>query len=448
MDDQKALFPLNDGSQNEEIPTPSYGKPRLSSPIRNQVEMIMRTLDDLLPQEHLARDIWKYVEGLDLSLVLVKIQSVIGHAGRPAIDPKILLAIWLLATTKGIGSARLIEEYCREHIAFQWLCGGVSINYHSISDFRSDHGKQLDDLLTQSIAILARFGSISLEKVSQDGMRVRASAGSSTFKREETLENYLILAKFLVQDIKEEAEKNPGACKSREAAAQVRAATERVERIELALTELKEIRKEKTESKKRDNNKNIKQEVLEKVRASTTDPEARVMKMACGGFRPAYNVQFATTNVGKAIIGVDIAKKGTDYDQTLKMIGQVEDRLGIVPDKWLQDAGYENQAELNKVGEKYKDCKVYMPVRVTKKNENNPHERLPKDSEVSAEWRERMGTDEAKEIYKERGETAEFVNAQSRNKGLQQFLVRGVDKVTCVALLYAIVQNMTIALNV
>lgn len=448
MDEQEALFPLKDVSQNKETQKLPCGKPRLSSPIRNQVEMIMRTLDDLLPQEHLARDIWKYVEGLDLSLVLGKIQSVVGNAGRPAIDPKILLAIWLFATAKGIGSARLIEEYCYEHIAFQWLCGGVSVNYHSISDFRSDHGEQLDDLLTQSVAILAYSGSISLEKVSQDGMRVRANAGSSTFKREETLENYLILAQFLVQDIKEEAEKNPGACKSREAAAQERAATERVERIKRALIELKEVQKEKTESKKRDNNKKIKQEVLEKVRASTTDPEARVMKMACGGFRPAYNVQFATTNVGKAIIGVDVSKKGTDYDQTLKMIDQVDARLGVVPDKWLQDAGYENQAELNKVGEKYKDCKIYMPVRVTKKNEDNPHKRSPKDSEVSAEWRERMGTDEAKEIYKERGETAEFVNAQSRNKGLQQFFVRGVEKVTCVAILYAIFQNMVITLNV
>jgi len=447
MSKQGLLFPLNDMPYNKKAHQNSYGEPRLSSPIRNQVEIVMKTLDDLLPQEHLVREVWKYVEGLDLSLVLGKIQSVVGSAGRPASDPKIFLAVWLFATIKSIGSARLIEEYCREHIAFQWLCGGVSINYHSISDFRSDHGDQLDNLLTQSVAILARLGAISLEKVSQDGMRVRASAGSSTFKREETLENYLVLAQFLVQDLKEEAEKNPGACKSRAAAAQARAATERVQRIERALIELKEIRQEKTESRKREN-RNVKEEDLEKVRASTTDPEARVMKMACGGFRPAYNVQFASTNKGKAIVGVNITKNGTDQKQTLNMIDQVESRFGIIPEKWLQDAGYENQAELNKSGEKYKNCKIYMPVKLTEKNKNNPHERLPKDSEIAAEWRERMGTECAKEIYKERASTAEFVNAQSRNKGLQQFLVRGTEKVTCVAFLYAIVQNMTIALNI
>ena len=447
MTEQELLFSLNETSQNKEIREDYRGKPRLSSPIRNQVEMVMKTLDDLLPQEHLARDIWKYVEGLDLSLVLDKIQSVVGNAGRPAIDPKILLAIWLFATTKSIGSARLIEEYCREHLAFQWLCGGVSVNYHSISDFRSDHGDQLDNLLTQSVAILARSGSISLERVSQDGMRVRASAGSSTFKREETLENYLLLANFLVQDIKEEAEKNPGACRTREAAAQVRAATERVQRIERALIELKEIRQNKIDSRRREG-RNAKVEDLEKARGSTTDPEARVMKMACGGFRPAYNVQFATTNKGKAIVGVDVSKSGVDQKQTLDMINQVKSRFGIVPDKWLQDAGYENQTELNRVGEEHKNCKIYMPIKITEKNKSSPHKRLPKDTEITGEWRERMGTENAKEIYKERAATAEYVNAQSRNKGLQQFLVRGTEKVTCVAFLYAIVQNMTIALNI
>lgn len=446
MSKQDTLFHLNEKSPNDEVKKKSFGKPRLNSPARNQIEILMRTLDDLLPQEHLARDIWKYVERLDLSLVLVKIQSVVGSAGRPAIDPKILLAVWLLATTKSIGSARLIEEYCREHIAFQWLCGGVSVNYHSISDFRSDHGDQLDNLLTQSVAILARTGCISLEEVSQDGIRVRASAGASSFRRQETLENYLMLAGFLVQDLKEETEKNPGACKTREAAAQKRAATERAQRIERALIELEEIRKGKKEAAKREQRK-VKEDVLENVRASTTDPEARVMKMPCGGYRPAYNVQFATTNKGKAIVGVDVTKNGSDQKQTLDMIDQITSRYATTPDKWLQDAGYENQAELNKVGEKHKNCKIYMPVKITKKNQDNPHERQPKDSEIAAEWRERMGTDEAKSIYKERAATAEFVNAQSRNKGLQQFLVRGTEKVTCVAFLYAIVQNMTITLN-
>ena len=446
MNEQTSLIQSNIKNKKEEMQTQSYGKPRLKSAVRNQVEMVIKTLDDLLPQDHLARDIWEYVEGLDLSLILRKIQSVVGSAGRPAIDPKIFLSIWLFATTKGIGSARLIEEYCREHIAFQWLCGGVSVNYHSISDFRSDHEEQLDNLLTQSIAILAHSGCINLEKVSQDGMRVRACAGASSFRREETLESYLMLAKCLIEDIKEEGAKNPGACKSREVAAQARAATERVQRTERALIELKKIREEKIEVKKREQ-RNIKEEDLEKVRVSTTDPEARVMKMACGGFRPAYNVQFATTNKDKAIVGVEVTKNGSDQKQTLGMIDQVKDRCNIVPDKWLQDAGYENQSELNKVGEKYKNCKIYMPVKVTKKNENKPHERLPKDSEIAGEWRERMGTEEAKKIYQERAATAEFVNAQSRNKGLQQFVVRGVEKVTCVAFLYAIVQNMMIVLN-
>jgi transposase len=446
MNEQIRLFTVQEEAKSNFSEENACRKPRLKSAVRNQVEMIMKSLDQLLPKDHLARDVWAYIDSLNLSIVLKQIRSVEGNAGRPATDPKICLALWLYGTIKGIGSARVLEEYSREHNAFKWLCGGVSVNYHTLSDFRSLQGKQLDELLTQSVAILTKQNIISLESVSQDGMRVRAFAGGSSFKREETLQFNLELANMLVADLKQEAEKNPGACKSRLDTTQRRTAEEKANKIKSALLELEEIRKSKIKAGKKEQRR-VTEEDLKKTRASVTDPDAKVMKMADHGFRPAFNVQFATTNKGKGIIGVDVSKSGSDQKQTLGMIKQVETRYGYVPKKWLQDGGYNNKAELEKTGRAYKNCKIYMPVKETEANKGNLHTRQLDDSEVLGEWRERMGTEEAKEFYKERAATAEYANAQARNRGLQQFLVRGLPKVTCVALIYALAHNMIIALN-
>jgi len=446
MKAQKPLFTAPEYVENDISPEKHFGKPRLKSPVRNQVEFVMRSLDDLIPKDHLVRDVWNYANNLDLSIVLKQIQSVEGNAGRPATDPKICLAVWLFGTVKGINSARVLEEYCNEHDAFKWICGGVKVNYHTLSDFRSLQSEQLDELLTQSIAILSKMNVISLTVVSQDGMRVRASAGASSFKREETLQFNLGLARMLVTDLKEEAKKDPGACRKRLAAAEKRAAEEKVENIENALKELMEMRKSKIKAGEKEQ-RQVDEKDLNKTRASMTDPEARVMKMPDHGFRPAYNVQFATTNKGKAIIGVDVSKSGSDQKQTLGMLKQIEKRYAVVPEKWLQDGGYNNKTEFEKTAKAYKGCKIYMPVKETKANKGDLYTRQSDDSEALGEWRERMGTEEAKEIYKDRAATAEYSNAQARNHGLQQFLVRGLPKVKCVAFIYALTHNMIIALN-
>ena len=413
----------------------TYGKPKLKRVIRNQLKMTTGSLEDLLPKEHLARNVWRYVEGLDLSIALQQIHSIEGGVGRSAIDPKILLTLWLYATLQGIGSARLLADYCVMHDAFKWICGDVHVNHHTLSDFRSEQGALFDELLTESVAILAHNDVVSLEAVSQDGMRVRASAGSSSFKRKSTLKFNLELATMLVRDLKEEAKQNPGKCRSRMEAAQKRAAEETEKKISKAITELNEVRKSKIRSGKKEM-RQIKEEDLEKTRASVTDPDARIMKMPDGGFRPAYNVQYATTNKGKGIIGVDVTKSGSDQKQTIGMIKQVEKRYGQIPKKWLQDGGFNNQIELNKIMKEYKDCEIYMPIKEVKNESDEVHE-----------LRERMETEEAKEIYKERAATAEYVNALARNRGMQQFLVRGLSKVKNVALLFAIAHNMYIALG-
>lgn len=424
--------------EDREIPSKNIlknGNPKLKLAVRNQVEIKTGSLDDLLPKEHLARKIWRYIEALDLTIVLKQIQSMKGDVGRSATDPKILLAVWLYGTIEGIGSARLLAEYCVMHDAFKWISGGVTINYHTLSDFRAEQEDLFEELLTESVGILAHNDLISLEAVSQDGMRVRASAGASSFKRKATLKFNLELARMLVADLKEEARKNPEGSRRRKEAAQNRAAEEAEKKISKAIAELNEVRKSKIRSGKKEL-REVKEEELQKTRASMTDPDARIMKMAGGGFRPAYNVQYATTNKGKAIVGVDVTKSGSDQKQTMEMIKQVEKRYNQIPKKWLQDGGFSNQREFDKIMKRYKDFKIYMPSKETKN-----------ESASMRELRERMETEEAKETYKERAATAEYVNAVARNRGMQQFLVRGLSKVKNVALMFAIAHNMYLALG-
>jgi len=420
------------------IPTPPppepspVGPPRLRQADRQQVVMRPASLDSLLPDDHRARVVWEFVQGVDLSPLYAGIRSVEGCAGRDATDPRILLALWLYATLEGVGSARQLARLCQEHQAYQWICGGVSMNYHTLSDFRVACPEFLDDLLTQGVATMMHEGLVTMERVAQDGMRVRASAGAASFRRRKTLEECQAEAKEQVEALAKELEQDPAASNRRQDAAKRRAARERSERIRQALAELAGI-----EAKKKE------EEEKAKARASTTDPEARVMKMGDGGFRPAHNVQFATDTQGQVILGVDVVNTGSDQGQMSPMVEQLEERYDKTPVEVLVDGGFAKHEDIEKVSTAEAGPKVYAPVPKPKKDsDRDPHQPLPGDSEIIAEWRVRMGTPEAKEIYKDRASTAECVNAISRNRGLRQFLVRGLRKVRAVVLWFAIAHNL------
>ena len=204
MNSNETLFDLPKHIESGKIEKKTYEKPRLKVAIRNQVEMITGSLDDFLPEDHKARSVWAYVEQLDLSIILSKIKSVESHPGASAIDPRILFALWLYAFIEGIISAKMVNRYSKEHIGFKWICGGVSVNEHTISDFRTRHGDGFDDALTQSIAVLSHNGVIDIKRVAQDGMKVEAHAGKSSFRREKTLKDHLKKAEEYVKDLKQE----------------------------------------------------------------------------------------------------------------------------------------------------------------------------------------------------------------------------------------------------
>lgn len=280
-------------------------------------------------------------------------------------------------------------------------------------------------------------GAVKLQCVAQDRVRVRTSAGAASFRRKASLQDNLERARARVRELKEQLDADPAHDSRRKAAAQQRARREMQQRLQAALQRLPEL-----EAIKRRNGGKA-----EEARASSTDADASVMKMADGGYRPAYNTQYASDCDSQVIVGVEVSTSGSDMAQLAPMVEQIEQRLGSAPKKMLVDGGFPAHAQIDAVAGK---TKVYAPVpeaRSKKDEQGNEvqqdkHEPKPEDSAAVASWRQRMASDEAKQLYKRRAATAECVNAQARNRGLQRMPVRGLKKVRCVTLLFALAHNL------
>ena len=415
---------------------------RVILPNRGQIELRPMDLESLLPEGHRARLVWAWVERQDLSGMYAAIKVREGGVGRSAIAPEIVLGLWLYATLEGVGSARQLSRLVLEHDAYRWISGGVQVNHHSLSDFRVAHGAALDELLSTSLAALMTAGAVKLQRVAQDGVRVRASAGAASFRRKASLQGNLEQARARVRELKAELDADPAQDSRRKTAARQRARREMQRRLEDALQRMPELQA----IKRRNGSKS-------EARASSTDAQASVMKMADGGFRPAYNTQFASDCDTQVIVGVEVSTSGSDMAELAPMVEQVEQRLGEVPAQWLVDGGFPAHEQIDAVADK---TEVYAPVpepRAKKDDQGNEiaqdkHQAKPDDSLAVAQWRERMGSDQAKALYKLRAATAECVNAQARNRGLQRMPVRGRAKARCVALLFALAHNLmrTVAL--
>jgi transposase len=398
------------------------------------MQMHVCSLDQMLPPDHVARVVWAYVEQVDVGPLLAAIRSVEHHAGNPAIDPRLLLGLWLRATIQGVSSGREIERRCLEHTAYRWLAGDWTINYHTLSDFRSGPAALLDQLLTTSVASLLHQQLIVLDRVAQDGVRVRASASQASFRRRATLQQCLADAEAQVQALKAQAEADPGLghrCQHQRAA-------DRAARIAAALAEAQTLAQRRREDEPRTGRP------AREPRASTTDPDARVMKMADGGFRPASNVELATTTVGGIIVGAAVTNQGSDSGQLTPMIEQLDARYGATPREVLAAGGFATLEEIQTLHADHQVA-VYAPVKDEAKKRaagGDPLAPRPRDPEGVAAWRQRMGTAAAQTIYRERAQTAEWANAGMRHRGLYQFRVRGLVKVRAVICWYVLAHNL------
>lgn len=414
---------------------------RVSLPERFQKEWREFCYEEMLPSNHQARTVWAYVQSLDLEPLYDQIEVSRHSAGRSAIAPEILLALWLLATLESISSARELDRRCKRDLPYMWICGGVSVNYHTLSDFRTQHPAFLESLLIDSVASLIDQGLVPLETVAQDGMRVRASAGSSSFRRKPSLEKLQQEAaahlERLNQESKDESARQEA--DARRQAARERAAQEKKERIEEALKQREELAKQREKRKKDDG---------ERTRCSTTDPDARRMKMPNGGYDPAYNVQFVSDGEARVIVGVNVTNEGTDARQMEPMVDQLEANYGKRPEQILVDSAFATKEAVTNVELKGTTVVGGIPrAGQLIKHGKDPHSPQRDDTEAYKRFRVRMGEEFFRELFKRRPSIAEFPNAVCRNDGLYQFRVRGLIKVKAVALWHALAFNFRRLLN-
>jgi len=408
------------------------GRPRLRTVRREQLGLEVVDVDTLIPDDHPARLLCSAVECLDLSAFYAPIRAREGAPGRPATDPKLLVSLWLYATVDGVGSARELERLTREHAAYRWICSNVTVNHHLLAEFRVGRAGALDDLLSQVIGKLMAAGLITLNRVAHDGMRVRAAAGAASFRRMARLRDFVAAARAHIDTLKASIH-DPGQ-RTRREAAQLRAAEERQRRVEQALGAIPAV--EATKNRQTNRKKRGKE-----ARVSTTDAEARVMKMPDGGFRPAYNVQLSSDVDSRFIVGVGVTNVGSDAGQLLPALDDIERRTGVRPRELLVDGGFVNIAAIDAAAKR--GVSIYAPVPEPRVAGIDKHARKPEDTDASAEWRARMASAEAKDVYKDRAATAETTNADLRcHRGIDRLVVRGTGKVLTVTLWAALAYNL------
>ncbi len=464
---------------------------------RKQYFMETTNLEDMVAEDDVVRAIWAFVERLDLSAYYNKIKSKINQAGSPAHNPKVLLAIWIYAYSQGISSAREVEKLSQEMKTWRWLCGNQPINYHTLSDFRVGHKEELDELFTNSLGVLSAEGLITLERITQDGTKIRANAGIDTFRGEEKLKAHLKAAREQVE-LLSNPESEP--VTKRISKARERAVVERCQKLEQAVQEY-----DKLQQKKKNK---------EKIRVSTTDPQSRVMKQSNGGYNPSYNAQIAVDASNKIIVGKHTTTNCEDTKEFQPMIEAINERLGKYPAQVITDGGYNTYPNITMAAEKDIDLiaaergnnnlsgRQYQKRGVTKEFESeafkydedsksmicpegktlkfDSQEVLPgrtnfkyrakaedcsrcpskprccpeasrkgrsvlrkEYNEDVIEFKEKMQTEEAKLIYKKRGENAEFANACIKERfKLRQFCLRGLFKVDIEVTFAALAYNI------
>jgi len=410
------------------------GKRRFQKGDRRQIKFREVCLDDLVPHDHPSRAIDAWAEARDLSDTLAQYEAVEDGPGRTPIHPVVLLRLWIFATLEGVGSARELSRLVERDFIYEWLAGGLPICHRVLSEFRVLDEQFLEDLLVQGVSDLMLAELVSMNIVAQDGMRVRASAGKLSFRRKRTLDEHEQQAREQLRALREELEHPVLTQDARTQARRVCVAEDRLERLQRAQVERDTLEAQRKKRGDKDH---------QHARASTTDPEARVMKMANGGFNPAFNVQFVTDVDTGVIVGADVVNQGTDAGQTVPAVEKIAGHYGKKPKVLTADGGYSTKDDIN--GLSAAGVAPCIPIKEYDKKVQqgqDPHAPSKGDSPAMKDWRAAMKTDEMKEKYKLRCQTAEWVNAQTRNHGLQQFNVRGLGNVKCVALLHAIAHNV------
>jgi transposase len=407
---------------------------RIRQAERRQTGFELVDLESLVVDDHPVRSVWSFVEGLDLQVFYDRIKARGETPGRPATDPRVLLALWLYATADGIGSARALARLCEHHTIYRWICGGVGVNHTMLSEFRLDSGEFLDRLLTSSLAALMKEGLITLDEVITDGTKVRAAASRSSMRRRQSLSELEEKARTRVAELKQELEADSAAGERRLSKRRLSAAEDRARRVAAALAKhpAAASKDEADQTKEEEppaagkSGKNPKQE-----RVSTTDPDAPLMKMADGAVRPAYNVQVASAC--GFVVAIEPVQRRNDRGLAPAMVAQVEQRCGKLPDRLLADTGAMTAADIVMIAQTHPSVQVFSPPPA-RKEASKPQSKARYERNRAAEpqclkeWRARLDSEEGQAVYKRRSNT-EHVHARLKNRGFGRMVLRGLAKV-------------------
>jgi transposase len=439
----------------QDAPVRDGGLPRYVEAQRDAIVFEQFEFDHLIGVEHPARAIWAWVEQADLSELYGRIRARAHTRGRSPTDPRVLLALWLYACVEGVGSARHLERLTGVHHGFRWLRGNVALNYHLLSDFRWQAAEVADRLLTQGVAALWSEGLVKLVSLSHDGVRVRAAAGAASFRRLETLQKLMRQVEERIARLKQEIEDDPNASNRRLQAAEERVLREQRERIKAAMATVEALQARQAAAQKPGDSEppdgglpaDEAKSKKKAPRASTTDVEARVMRMADGGHRPAYNLQLTADLDTGVIVGLSVDTSGSDGGLMAPAVAQVEQRYGHRPERLLTDGGYTVLRDIAAVAGS--GITVFCPLKPRRNANNDPAAPRYGDPPEVAAWRRRMVDDAAagKAGWMRRRGEHERINANLRYQGLKQFNVRGSFKVRVVGLLHAVANNIMAAVR-
>lgn len=380
--------------------------------------------EETLPAAHRARLLWGIVSQLELSSFLSEAKALEGHQGRDQTSVQMLLTLWLYAISVNVGSGREIERRLASDPAFQWIAGDKRVGRTTLNEFRVRHPKAIEKVFTDVLGVLMSKGLVSLDVVAQDGTRVRASASSPSFRSASALSDCRRQAALHLRAVLAQADETDDVQRQRAREAKARDFQRRVDEAAAVVRELQEGNfSEKT------------------VRASTTDAEARVMKMPGSGFAPAYNVQLATAGDpeggARTIVGVRVTNVGSDYGSVGPMIDDIERKCGKRPTIVLADNGHASSADIQAAADRGVTAFIAPQGRSMTKPPN------PREDPAIASWRERMRTDEAKQQMRGRASLCELSNAHIKTRfSMASLLVRGLTKVTCMVLLSALTANL------
>jgi transposase len=430
---------MNAGEKNMSLPfiggepatreaMPKSGKPRVREPERGQAEIQFLVPDDALSSDHPARLIWNVLGALPLANFYVGIESVVGGAGRPPLCPQMLLTLWLYAISEGICSAKEISRLTKSDLAFRWIVGNLEVSHDVLSGFLAKRSQEIDGLMTDVLASLMEKGLLTLKLTAQDGTRTRAAATAPSFRTYGSLLECRRQAALHLKAVLAAAD-DPEYTRAQHQARE-RAARDFQSRVEAAIATVQELQRTPSHKNKW-------------ARASTTDAEARTMKMGDGGYRPAYNVQYAVAGEpeggARTIVAVRVTNVGSDLGSLAPVAEQIKERTGRYPEALLADGGHVKHEDIIDVEKK--GIAVIAPPAENAKTVEDLHAEGADEHLIA--WRERMDTEEAKQMYRARAGLAELANAhQKEHHDLKQFLVRGLKKVTTVAIAGALAFNI------